>query len=81
MIFDKTSSPYLDNGALYRQSYYFLDSNYRKPYASYRMVSLSMTLSDADPGFKVAVFLKGKYLQNYAFYEYRHSYYHIIIIS
>jgi len=44
----------------------------RKPYASYRMVSLSMTLSDPDPGFKDTVVLKG-YLQSDAFY--RHSYY------
>jgi len=45
----------------------------RKPYAGYRMVSVSMTLSDPDPGFKVTVVLKGEYLQNDAFY--RHSYY------
>ena len=43
----------------------------RKPYASYRIVSLSMTLS--DPRFKVTVVLKGEYLQSDAFY--RHSYY------
>ena len=45
----------------------------RKPYASYRMVSLSMTLSDPDPGFKVTVVLKGEYIQSDTFY--RHSYY------
>ena len=45
----------------------------RKPYASYRIMSLSMTLSDPDPGFKVTVVLKGEYLQSDAFY--RHSYY------
>jgi len=45
----------------------------RKPYASYRMVSASMTLSDPDPGFKDTVVLKGEYLQSDAFY--RHSYY------
>jgi len=37
------------------------------------MVSLSMTLSDPDPGFKDMVVLKGEYLQSDAFY--RHSYY------
>jgi len=37
------------------------------------MVSLSMTLSDPDPSFKVTVVLKGEYLQSDAFY--RHSYY------
>ena len=45
----------------------------RKPYVSYRMVSLSMTLSDPDPGFKVTVVLKGEYLQSDAFYT--HCYY------
>jgi len=40
----------------------------RKPYASYRMVSVSMTL-----GFKLTVVLKGEYLQSDAFYG--HSYY------
>jgi len=33
------------------------------------MVSLSMTLSDPDPGFKVTVVLKGKYLQSDTFYR------------
>jgi len=45
----------------------------RKPYASYRIVSVSMTLSDPDPGFKVTVVSKREYLQSDAFY--RHSYY------
>ena len=31
------------------------------------MVSLSMTLSDSDPGFKDTVVLKGEYLQSDAF--------------
>jgi len=37
------------------------------------MVSLSMTLSDPEPGFKETVALKGEYLQSDAFYRY--SYY------
>jgi len=32
-------------------------------------VSFAMTLSDADPGFKVTVVLKGECLQNDAFYR------------
>ena len=39
------------------------DAN-RKSYASYRMVSLSMTLSDPDPDFKVIVFFDVKSLEN-----------------
>jgi len=50
-----------------------LQDGNRKPYAGYRMVSFSMTLSDPDPGFKDTVVLKGEYLQSDAFY--RHSYY------
>ena len=34
----------------------------RKPYASYRMVSASMTLSDPDPGFKVTAGPKNPFL-------------------
>jgi len=49
----------------------------RKPYAGYRMVSLSMTLSDPDPSFKVTVVLKGEYLENGAFYT--QSYYRTVI--
>jgi len=55
-----------------------MDGN-REPYAGYRMVSLSMTLSDPchfrwpwvtpDPVFKVTVVLKGEYLQSDAFYR------------
>ena len=45
----------------------------RKPYAGDRMVSVSMTLSDPDLGFKVTVVLQGEYLQSDAFYG--HSYY------
>jgi len=41
------------------------------------MVSLSMTLSDSDPGFKDTVVLKGEYLQSDALY--RHSYYGTLI--
>jgi len=33
------------------------------------MVSLSMTLSDPDPGFKVTVVLKGEYLQSDAYLQ------------
>jgi len=38
------------------------DSN-RKPYASYRMVSLSMTLSDPRPGFQCHGSFKGRISQ------------------
>jgi len=48
--FSINMSSYLENGA-------FLDTKLlwngnRKPYAGYRMVSLSMTLSDPSPGFQ-----------------------------
>jgi len=49
----------------------------RKPYASYRMVSLWMTLSDPEPDFKVTVFLKVEYHENRAFYT--QSYYRTVI--
>jgi len=46
----------------------------RKPYAGYRMVSVSMTLSDPLPGFQGhGSFKRRVYLQSDAFY--RHSYY------
>ena len=41
------------------------------------MVSVSMTLSDPDWGFKVTVVLKGEYLENGAFYT--QSYYGTVI--
>jgi len=41
------------------------------------MVTLSMTLSDPDPGFKVTVVLKGEYLESRAFYT--QSYYRTVI--
>jgi len=44
-----------------------------KSYASYRMVSHSMTLRDPDPDFKVVLFFDVKYLENVA--RYSHSYY------
>jgi len=41
------------------------------------MASVSMTLSDPDPGFKDTVVLKGEYLENGAFYT--QSYYGTVI--
>ena len=46
-----------------------LQGGNRKPCASYRMVSLSMTWVTSDPGFKDTVVLKGEYLQSDAFYR------------
>jgi len=40
-----------------------LSKSNRKPYPGYRMVSLSMTLS--DPSFKVTLQLEGEYLAQY----------------
>ena len=46
----------------------------RKPYTGYRMVSLTMTLSDPSPTFQGhGSFKRRVYLQSDAFY--RHSYY------
>jgi len=41
------------------------------------MVSVLMTLSDPDPGFKDTVVLKGEYLENGAFYT--QTYYRTVI--
>jgi len=49
----------------------------RKPYASYRMVSVSMTLSDPWPGFQGHRSFKGECLENGAFYT--QSYYRTVI--
>jgi len=39
----------------------------KKSWVRDRMVSFSMTLSDPNPGFKVTVYLQGKYLKNGAY--------------
>jgi len=43
----------------------FLKNTNRKPYTIYRMVSLSMTLCDLWPDFKVTTFFEVEYRKNY----------------
>ena len=56
---------YLKNGAFLGTK--LLKNINRKPYTIYRMVPLSMTLSDPNPGFKVTGYLQVEYLKNGAF--------------
>jgi len=50
--FSTNMSSYLENGAFYTQHTKLLWDGNRKPYAGYRMVSLSMTLTDPGPEFQ-----------------------------
>ena len=51
-----------------------LKNTNRKPYTIYRMITLSMTLSDLHPDFKVTTFFDIEYLRNDARARYSHTY-------
>jgi len=56
-----------------------LKNTNRKPHTIYRMVPLSMTLSDLWPDFKVTTFIDIEYLRNNT--RYSHSYYRTLVES
>jgi len=49
----------------------------RKLYPSFRMVSVSMTLNDPNPNFKVMPLFNAEYLRNGA--RYRHCYNELLV--